>query len=108
MNRILLGTAALVLIISTAKAAEVLNREHLQQQRIAQGVGSGQLTARETGHLEHREATIDASRRADLRAHGGHLTAAEHANLNARENSVSAQIYDEKHNLRTQPGVAPQ
>ena len=108
MNRILLGAAGLVSIISTANAAEVLNREHRQQQRIAQGVGSGQLTARETGHLERREAAIDASRRADLRAHGGHLTAAEHANLNARENSVSTQIYDEKHNLRTQPGVAPQ
>lgn len=101
--------AALALAVTaSAHAGEVAQRERNQQQRIGQGVSSGQLTAHETGHLERREARINASRRADLAANGGHLTGAEKANLNARENSVSSQIYADKHNDRTQSGVAPQ
>lgn len=113
MNRILLGAAALAALVSAAHvpgahAGEVADREGNQQRRIGQGVRSGQLTGRETASIERREGNIDASRRADLRAHGGHLTPAEYRNLNARQNSVSHQIYDDKHNLATQPGVPPQ
>ena len=102
-----MGVAALLGSITAAHAGEVSNREGIQQQRVGQGVASGQLTRGEANHVEGREARINASRQRDLAVHGGHLTGAEHAQLNARENSVSGQIHDDKHNLRTQPGVIP-
>ena len=90
-----------------ASAGEVLNREYNQQQRVAQGIDNGRLTAGETARLENRQARINATRRADLAANGGHLTRGEHRNLNARENAVSGSIYADKHNGSAQPGVTP-
>ena len=46
-----------------------------QQERIAQGVKSGQLTAGETAHLEGREAAINKEVHNDRVANGGKLTA---------------------------------
>jgi hypothetical protein len=69
-----------------------------QQQRIAQGVKSGQLTPRETGHLENRERAINGEVRADKRANGGQLTAGERARVNAQHQNLSKQIYTDKHN----------
>ncbi len=43
----------------TALAAEVDKREANQQARISQGVKSGELTPKETAHLENREAHIN-------------------------------------------------
>ncbi|MBB5340510.1 YXWGXW repeat-containing protein [Tunturiibacter gelidoferens] len=73
-----------------------------QQQRIGQGVQSGQLTAHETGNLENREASINHQAAADRAANGGHLTAQEHQQINQRQNNVSKSIYNDKHNANTQ------
>jgi hypothetical protein len=69
-----------------------------QQQRIAQGVKSGQLTPRETGNLENKERAINGEVRADRNANGGHLTNGERARVNAQHQNLSRQIYAEKHN----------
>lgn len=69
-----------------------------QQDRIGQGVESGQLTARETANLERREAAINNEVRADRRADGGRLTQAERAQVNRQLNHSSRQIYRDKHN----------
>jgi hypothetical protein len=87
--------------------AGALGRERIQQQRIGQGLSSGQITARGAANLENREAAINTSRTADLAANGGHLTGSEYRNLNRRENSLSRQIYVDKHNDVAQPGVVP-
>jgi hypothetical protein len=73
-----------------------------QQQRIGQGVQSGQLTAHETGNLENREASINHQAAADRSANGGHLTQQEHQQINQRQNNVSKSIYNDKHNANTQ------
>ena len=96
-----------LLLPLTASAQEVRGRELHQQQRIGQGLASGQITARGAAKIEDREARINASRRADLAADGGHLTAGEYRNLNRRENAASAQVYTDKHNDIAQPGVTP-
>ena len=107
-TRIRLIAAALVLLAPLAASAqEVRGREQHQQQRIGQGLASGQITAGGATRLENREVRINASRRADLAANGGHLTAGEYRNLNRRENAASAQIYADKHNDIAQPGVTP-
>src|SRR5690349_12584403 len=77
---------------------EVGQRKENQQDRIAQGVKSGQLTAGETANLETKEAAINGETRADRAANGGKLTAAEKAQVNRQQNQLSKQIYQDKHN----------
>ncbi len=77
-------------------------RQVRQQQRVANGVGSGQLTPRETSHIEHNEAKINKEVHNDRAANGGKLTPAEHKQVEHQQNKESHQIYNEKHNARTE------
>jgi hypothetical protein len=81
---------------------EVGQRQRNQQERIAQGVKSGQLTAGETAHLEGRESAVNHEIHNDRAANGGKLTAAEHRQVNRQENANSNAIYRKKHNGRVQ------
>jgi len=81
---------------------EINQRKENQQDRIAQGVKSGQLTARETEHLEAREAHINRQEARMKAANGGRLTAAERAKINREQNRTSRAIYRDKHNARKQ------
>lgn len=83
-----------------AFAAEVDAREANQQARIAQGVRSGQLTPGETANLERKEGAIHQEIKQERAANGGHLTAAQRAQVNRQQNRVSNQIYRAKHNAR--------
>ena len=87
---------------SLAMAAEVDRRETRQQERIGQGVESGQLTPGETARLEKQEQRIDNQVKAERAANGGHLTAAERRQVNREENRESRRIYAAKHNARHQ------
>jgi hypothetical protein len=80
----------------------IQDRKVDQQDRIAQGVRSGQLTAHETRNLEGREASINHEEHNMRRADDGHLTGADKAKLNARQNHVSQSIYHDKHNAAKQ------
>ena len=71
-------------------------RSH-QQQRIAQGVKSGTLTAGQTAKLETKEAAVNREVRTDRAANGGKLTAGEKAQVNRQQNKLSKQIYKDKH-----------
>lgn len=82
---------------------EVGQRRENQQDRIAQGIRSGQMTAGEAARTENRERNINHSIASDRAANGGKLTAQERHNINARQNSVSHQIYRQKHNNRVAP-----
>src|SRR6266404_7304099 len=86
---------------ATAAMSRVNTREANQQGRIANGVKSGQLTPRETGHLENREAKINHEVRTDRAANGGKLTSQEHAQISHQQNNTSKQIYNDKHNAKT-------
>jgi hypothetical protein len=79
----------------------VAQRKENQQDRIAQGVKSGQLTAGETATLETKEAAINGETKADRAANGGKLTAAEKKQINGQQNQLSKQIYKDKHNVNT-------
>lgn len=79
---------------------EINARKENQQDRIAQGVRSGQLTAGETARLEAREAHInrqEARMKAD-----GNFTPAERAKINREQNRTSRAIYRDKHNAKHQ------
>jgi hypothetical protein len=85
--------------------SEVGQRRENQQDRIAQGIKSGQLTAGETAKLENQQKNINKQVAADRAANGGKLTAGEKAQVNKEQNKASKNIYNKKHNARTQPGT---
>jgi hypothetical protein len=79
----------------------IAQRKQNQQNRIANGIRSGQLTAGETKNLEGREANLNRNERQMRAADGGRLTGADRTRLNHQENNISNHIYADKHNART-------
>jgi hypothetical protein len=84
--------------------SEVGQRQENQQDRIAQGIKSGQLTAGETGKLETKESAVNQEVKNDRLANGGKLTQGEKKQVNQQQNKLSNKIYQAKHNARTQHG----
>ncbi len=70
-------------------------RQHNQHERIRQGVGSGELTRRETARL--REKQRDVRQLEHAYKSDGTLTAAERADLHHEQNQASRAIYRQKH-----------
>jgi len=77
---------------------EVNAREQNQQNRIANGVKSGELTPRETVKLEKQQQHIVREEKRDMAKHNGHLTKAEQAKINREQNRASRNIAAKKHN----------
>ena len=71
-------------------------RDINQQQRIEQGLQSGQLNTKEAGQLERQEKRVDNMQSRDLK--NGSISPAEQARLNAAQNKVSQDISADKHN----------
>jgi hypothetical protein len=97
----LLVTPAAMLAQTPTPGANDYNinqRKVTQQDRIGNGVKSGQLTARETGHLEHQEAGINREERGMRAQDNGHLTKQDRSTLHAQQNQESRRIYRDKHN----------
>ena len=101
-------SAALAMAVSASMAQTnppqpgvVGERKQNQQDRIANGIDSGQLTAGETKNLERREASLNRNERQMRAADGGNLTAGDRARLNRQENHISSKIYQDKHNANT-------
>ncbi len=94
--------ASLVLMIAIFPATGLAqnhginDRQRDQQQRIRQGVRSGELTRREARRLEAQEARI---RRDEARARrsGGQFTARERLRIQRELNHSSRNIYRQKH-----------
>ena len=86
---------------------KVDQRRENQQDRIAQGVKSGQLTPGETAKLENQQKGINKQVAADRKANGGTLTASEKKQVNKEQNGASKNIYHKKHNAKTQPQAQP-
>ena len=84
---------------ATAPTSTTINqRKENQQDRIAQGVKSGQLTPGETSKLEHQEAGINKEERGMRAQDNGHLTKGDKALINKQQNQESKRIYRDKHN----------
>jgi hypothetical protein len=103
------GSALLIAIATPAAFAQqpapndpltINQRKQIQQDRIAQGVRSGELTPGETRNLESKEAGLNHEEHAMRSVDNGHLTAGDRTILNHQQNKLSRQIYDDKHNGR--------
>ena len=72
-------------------------RSFNQQQRIGQGLRSGQLSSAQAARDLNRQQNIHNSVVADRRANGGRLTPQERQNIYRRQNNASRQIYRQRH-----------
>ncbi len=100
---ILNGAVLIALAVPSAFAHQVIQeRKENQQDRIANGVQSGQLTAAETKNLETKETALNKEEHNMRADDNGKLTAADRAKLTRQQNHLSNQIYRKKHNARTQ------
>jgi methionine-rich copper-binding protein CopC len=71
-----------------------------QQDRIANGVRNGQLTAGQTARLEHQEAGINKEEHGMRAQDNGHLTKQDRQTIHAQQNQESRRIYRDKHDGR--------
>ena len=78
-------------------SSEVGKRQENQQDRIANGIQSGKLNARQAANLEKGESAINQEVRTDRKLNGGKLTATEKKQVNQRQNQMSGKIYRAKH-----------
>jgi metal-dependent amidase/aminoacylase/carboxypeptidase family protein len=100
---IMMVAATVAVTGAVAQTNTVDQRKENQQDRVAQGIKSGQLTAGETANLETKEAAINQEVRTDRTLNGGRLTNQEKQTVNRQQNRMSKQIYADKHNAATQP-----
>src|SRR5438132_8362800 len=87
---------------TTNPPATINQRKENQQDRIANGVASGQLTAGETGSLEKKESNLNKEEKLMRSEDNGKLTGADRKVLNQQQNQMSKQIYQDKHNSAVQ------
>src|SRR5277367_5240145 len=86
---------------STGRSYNPNTREANQDQRIANGLRSGQMTSGEAAKAERTQSKIDQQVHNDRAANGGKLTGQEKQQINGEQNAASRQIYNEKHNGNT-------
>jgi len=79
--------------------AGTVQRDVNQQERIEQGLKSGQLTTREASKLEREESRVERDQARAMQ--DGKLSPAEKARLAREQNRVSRDIYREKHDAQT-------
>ena len=84
--------------LAQTKTPRATKRQINQQERIHQGVKSGELTKGETIRLEKQQKKIQKDK---VKAKSdGIVTKKERAKLQAEENRASRNIHRKKHNLR--------
>lgn len=91
------GSGAGVVDPGHPRVNQVNKREQNQQNRVANGLKSGKMSAQQASNIEKREASVQNQEQKDMAAHNGHLTKAEQRQLNGRENRISKSIYKDKH-----------
>ena len=99
--RAVLGGGAMCLMLASALYAGtndpgIQHRERRQQQRIGQGVRSGELTGNEARGLEKEQVAIRRHER--VMKSDGNLTEQERRRLTREQNRASKDIYRMKHN----------
>ena len=83
-----------------AQAGEIKERQKNQQERIDEGVTSGELTKKETLKLEAEQAKIQKKKRR-FKRNDGKIGPKERAKLEQEQDKASKHIYQEKHDAQT-------
>jgi hypothetical protein len=98
---IIAATACSIAALATTAPAfaRINQRQTHQQQRIASGVRSGALTAREAVRVERQQVRIARYER-QSRADGGGLNFNERARIEHMQDRASHTIYNQKHDAQ--------
>ena len=100
MKRLIIATAVGALFSGTVLAQQgTVQRDVNQQERIEQGLKSGQLTTQEASRLENEQARIQRDQSRAMR--DGVVTPAEKARLDREQNRASRDINREKNDAQT-------
>ena len=104
MKRTLIALALFAAGSSLALAGEAPRAENdtqrnvNQQERVEQGLQSGELNTKEAARLEREQTAVE---RTEARAlEDGKITNREQAAINAKQNAASADIYRQKHDAQ--------
>jgi hypothetical protein len=87
--------------VTSKPRATIRQRQMNQEQRIEQGVKSGELTPKEAGRLEGEQARIQQTK--ERMKSDGQLTPAERERLDAMQNKAGQDIYRQKHDAQKAP-----
>ena len=87
---------------ATGKPLTINQRKENQQDRIAQGIQSGQLKAGGAANLETKESNLNKEEKLMRSEDNGKLTSADKSALTQQQNQISHQIYQDKHNAAVQ------
>ncbi len=90
--------APLLMAAQNAAAQNINQRKENQQDRIAQGDRSGQLTRGESARLENQQRGINREERGMRAQDNGHLSTQDRRTINHQQNQESRRIYRDKHN----------
>ena len=106
MKKLLLGVSAMTLIMSgmvfaQAETPVIDQRQANQDQRIDQGVASGQLNEREANRLNRQQEHVNKME--DRAKSDGAMTKRERARIGAAQNRASHHIAREKHDRQGKP-----
>jgi len=88
-----------LLAATPALAARADVRQAEQQERIRDGVRSGELTRREAGKLERQHRKLQREMRRD-RCNDGRLSRGEKRQLERKQDRLSRKIWREKHDAQ--------
>jgi hypothetical protein len=99
MTRILFSAvASMVLLVSApAFAGRADLRQVREEERIREGVRSGELSRAEAARLELRHRQIGREIRRDRALNAGHLTPSEKARIERQQDRLNRHIWQEKH-----------
>ncbi|HMK60753.1 MAG TPA: hypothetical protein VK452_06375 [Dissulfurispiraceae bacterium] len=105
ISTIVSGSIACIFAVAPALAANndpgIDQREINQQNRINQGIESGQLTPKEAGKLDAQQARIKQREERMAARNNGNLTPKDKVKLTKQQNRASKNIYKKKHNRKT-------
>jgi uncharacterized membrane protein YebE (DUF533 family) len=98
-------TAFTLPVLAQTNTPNIDQRQANQQQRIDQGVKSGELTGKEAARLEKGQAHVQTMK--DKAEADGKVTPRERKRIQRAQNKQSKKIYHEKHDRQTASPVAP-
>lgn len=79
------------------RRVDVNHRLANQNLRIAHNLKQGKISVQQAAYLHHEDHMVRMNERRDASLHNSHITLAQQARLNHRENGISSQIYRDAH-----------
>ena len=95
MKNAILNLVAVLAVFALALPAAANPQEHRQDERIGQGVASGELTRHEAKNLREQQRHIDRAQRRAKK--DGKVTEAEARHVDNMQDRASANIHHQKH-----------